>query len=108
MCFVDKAKGYKFIFRIRVIIKLCQKSNKVLEEIKKDLQLGNIFFNKRKESKFNSYELIIANQDDVLLFINLIKPYVRFKNSQLEIAIKILRDKKTMSSEKDLLKLAKL
>nr|YP_009568470.1 hypothetical protein [Drechslerella brochopaga]QBL02551.1 hypothetical protein [Drechslerella brochopaga] len=26
MCFVDKANGYKFKFRIRVIIKLCQKS----------------------------------------------------------------------------------
>ena len=59
MCFVDKAKGYKFKFRIRVIIKLSQKSNKVLEEIKKDLQLGNIFFNKRKDNKLNYFELAI-------------------------------------------------
>jgi hypothetical protein len=108
MCFVDKAEGYKFKFRVRVIIKLSQKSNKVLQGIKKDLQLGNIFFNKRKYSKLNYYELVIANQDDVLLLIHLIKPYVRFKNNQLEIAIKILTDRKTISSEKDLLNLAKL
>jgi len=108
LCYVDKAKGYKFKFRTRVIIKLSQKSNKVLEEIKKDLQLGNIIFNKRKDNKFNSFDLIIANQDDVLLFINLITPYVRFKKIQLEIAIKILTNRKTISSEKDVLQLAKL
>ena len=107
-CYVDKAKGYKFKFRTRVIIKLSQKSNKVLEDIKKDLQLGNIIFNKRKDNKFNSFDLIIANQDDVLLFINLITPYVRFKKIQLEIAIKILTNRKTISSEKDVLQLAKL
>ena len=108
LCYVDKAKGYKFKFRTRVIIKLSQKSNKVLEDIKKDLQLGNIIFNKRKDNKFNSFDLIIANQDDVLLFINLITPYVRFKKIQLEIAIKILTNRKTISSEKDVLQLAKL
>nr|QCW06960.1 hypothetical protein [Drechslerella brochopaga] len=90
MCFVDKANGYKFKFRIRVIIKLCQKSNKVLEKIKKDLQLGNIFFNKRKNNKLNSFELIIANQDDVLLFINLVKPYlIRVLLSNYEEALKL-------------------
>lgn len=109
LCYVDKAKGYKFKFRIRVIIKLSQKSNKVLEEIKKDLQLGNIILNSKKEDiKLNCFDLVIANQDEVLLFINLIIPYVRFKKNQLEIAIKILTKRKIISSEKDLLQLAKL
>ncbi len=40
--------------------------------------------------------------------INFDLVYVRFKNNQLEIATKILTDRKTISSEKDLLKLAKL
>jgi hypothetical protein len=80
MCYVDKANGYKFKFRIRVIIKLSQKSNKVLEEIKKDLQLGNV--NSRKDNKLNCFDLVIANQDDVLLFINLIRPYKQNLNSQ--------------------------
>jgi hypothetical protein len=108
LCYVDRAKGYKFKFRIRVLIKLSQKSNKVLYEIRKDLELGNVLLNKRKDSKLNYFDLIIANQDDVLLFINLIKPYVRFKNNQLEIAIKILSKRRLISSEKDLLQLAKL
>ena len=60
--------------------------------IKNDLKLGNVFLNKRKDIKINSFDLIIANQDDVLLFINLIKPYIRFKNKQLEIA-KIILEK---------------
>jgi hypothetical protein len=34
--------------------------------------------------------------------------YVRFKTNQLEIAIKVLTQRKTISSEKDLLQLAKL
>lgn len=34
--------------------------------------------------------------------------HVRFKNNQLEIAKKILIDRKTITSEKDLLNLAKL
>lgn len=34
--------------------------------------------------------------------------YVRFKNSQIEIAIKILEQRKSITSEKDLLQLAKL
>lgn len=108
MCFVDKAKGYKFIFRVRVIIKLSQKSSNVLEEIKNDLELGNVYLNKKKDNEQNSFDLVIVNQNDVLLFINLIKPYVRFKNNQLEIAKKILIYKKSITSEKDLLKLAKL
>jgi LAGLIDADG endonuclease len=108
LCYVDKAKGYKFKFRIRIIIKLSQKSNKVLEEIKRDLQLGNIFLNNRKNNQFNCFDLVIANQEDVLYFINLILPYVRFKRNQLEIAIQILKHRKTISSENDLLQLAKL
>ena len=109
LCYVDKAKGYKFKFRIRVIIKLSQKSKNVLEEIKKDLQLGNIILNRRwNDNKWNSFDLIIANQNDVLLLINFIKPYVRFKKNQLEIAIKILVQRKKISSEKELLQLAKL
>jgi hypothetical protein len=108
LCYVDKAKGYKFKFRIRVIIKLSQKSNTVLEEIKTDLQLGNVFFNKKKDTNFNSFDLILANQDDVLTFINLIRPYVRLKKNQLEIALQILKKRKQISSEKDLLQLAKL
>ena len=108
MCYVDKAKGYKFKFRIRVILKLSHKSKKILEEIKKDLQFGNIFLNKKKDYKFNYFYLVIANQEEVLFFINLIFPYVRFKKNQLQIAIQILTNKKTISSEKDLLQLAKL
>jgi|HubBroStandDraft_6_1064221.scaffolds.fasta_scaffold614041_1 hypothetical protein len=109
LCYVDKAKGYKFKFRIRVIIKLSQKSKNVLEEIKKDLQLGNIILNRKwNDNKWNSFDLIIANQNDVLLLINFIKPYVRFKKNQLEIAIKILEQRKKISSEKELLQLAKL
>ena len=108
ICYVDKARGYKFKFRIRIIIKLSQKSNKVLDEIKKDLELGNINLNRKKNNKLNYFDLIIANQDEVLLFINLIKPYVRFKQNQLEIAKIILSKRKLISSEKDLLLLAKL
>lgn len=109
LCYIDKTKGYKFKFRIRIIIKLSQKSNKVLEDINKDLQLGNIFLNKKwKDEKKNCFDLVIANQDHVLLFINLIKPYCRFKNNQIEIAKIILTKKKLISSEKDLLELAKL
>jgi intein/homing endonuclease len=108
LCYVDRAKGYKFKFRIRVIIKLSQKSNKVLDEIRKDLELRNVMLNRRKDSKLNYFDLIIANQNDVLLFINLIKPYVRFKHNQLEIAITILSKRRFIASEKDLLQLAKL
>jgi hypothetical protein len=74
LCYVDKAKGYKFKFRIRVIIKLSQKSNNVLNDIRKDLELGNVILNRRKDSKLNYFDLVINNQEDVLLFINLIKP----------------------------------
>jgi hypothetical protein len=102
------AKGYKFKFRVRIIIKLSQKSKLWLENIKDQLKLGNVFLNKREDAKINTFDLIIANQNDVLLFINLIKPYVRFKNSQIEIAIKILEQRKSITSEKDLLQLAKL
>jgi LAGLIDADG endonuclease len=108
LCYVDKAKGYKFKFRIRVIIKLSQKSNKVLDEIKKDLELGNVNLNRRNNNKINYFDLIIANQDEVLLFINLIKPYVRFKQNQLEIAKIILSKRRIISSENNLLQLAKL
>ena len=108
ICYVDKARGYKFSFRVRVIIKLSQKSNLVLNDIRKELELGNIFKNKAKDNKLNYYDLIIANQNDVLTFINLIRPYVRFKHHQLEIGKQILKQRKDIASVKDLLKLAKL
>jgi len=108
MCYVDKAKGYKFVFRVRVIIKLSQKSFLVLDEIKKDLELGSINLNRRKDIKRNAFDLVISGQKDVLTFINLIKPFTRFKTNRLEIAIKILFLRNNIKSTKDLLNLAKL
>lgn len=108
VCYMDKAKDYKFKFRIRVIIKLSQKVPSVLEDIKKDLGLGNVFLLKKNNNPQISYDLIIANQQDVKTFIELVKPYARFKNKQLEIGLKILQEKKIINSPEDLVKLAKL
>ena len=108
LCYVDKAKGYKFVFRVRVIIKLSQKSNSTLNLIKEELQLGGVYLNRRKDSYLNYYDLIISSQEEVLTFINLIKPYLRFKTNQFEIALKILKLRKNINYTSELLVLAKL
>lgn len=69
MACIEKHSEKKFGFRIRLTIKITQKSKNLLEEIQKQIGLGYVRANRAV------YEYDIKDQQDVGAFIDLIYPY---------------------------------
>jgi hypothetical protein len=100
MACIEYHKEKKFRFRIRLFIKITQKNQEFLSEIRNELGWGRVRLNRQV------YELNIRDQHDVCKFINFVYPYVRIKNKQLDIGKQILS--KTIRSRNDLLSVARL
>lgn len=82
-------------------ITIAQANFEVLEQIKNFTGIGNIFKNKKRENHWKeSWVFYIAKQNDVLLFLTHVKPYLIVKSKQTkqtipQLAIKVANiDKK--------------
>ena len=97
---IEKHLEKKFKFRIRVIVKLTQKKRDLLEWVKLKLGVGGISKNRR------TYDLRIRDQQDVKQVLLILKPFIKGKEKQLNIALKILDIK--IDSKSKLIKVARL
>lgn len=102
MASIEKHSEKKFGFRVRLSIKITQKSNVLLDEIQQQLGCGHVRNNR------GVHEYDIKDQSQVSRFIDLIYPYSRAKQTQLDLARKIAIDLKNVSSQTDLINVARL
>lgn len=84
MAFVEKHSEKKFKLRIRVVLKITQKSREHLVWIQDVTGFGEIYRNR------GSYDWILKDQKQVLKLIKSLKPYIRIKSRQAKIAQCIL------------------
>jgi intein/homing endonuclease len=100
MAVIEKHPEKKFGFRVRVIVKITQHNEEILQWFLRQFRIGRIQRNRR------AYDWIIRDQSSVKEFLVLIRPYLRLKAKQARIAIKILE--MTIFSRSELLKVAQL
>lgn len=100
MACIEHHKEKKFKFRVRMFVKIAQKNEAFLQTIQKQLEWGSVRLNRQV------HEYDIKNQTQVGLFIDLIKPYSRLKNKQLEFGRQIINT--PIKTREDLLKVARL
>ncbi|MCX6704796.1 MAG: hypothetical protein NT162_00445 [Candidatus Woesebacteria bacterium] len=100
MASIEKHNEKKFGFRVRVIIKITQSNPKILFWIQKVFLTGRIVKNR------TTYDWLVKDQKDVSKTINIIKKYLKVKNKQAKIALKILNLK--IISKNSLINIAKL
>lgn len=100
MASIEQHNGKKFGFRIRVILKITQKNLKVLSWVHKMLKVGYIAQNR------TTYDWVVKGQKEAQIVLLQVMKYLKGKDKQAVIAIQILQS--TISSQDDLLKIAKL
>jgi len=101
MACIEKHAEKKFGFRIRIFIKISQNNFKILNWCKFITSFGNI-----RHIENDEYEWIIRNQQDAKLILQLLIPYLKIKNKQARIALRILNTQ--IKTIKQLLKNATL
>lgn len=84
MACIEHHNEKKFKFRVRMFVKIAQKNEAFLQEIQKQLEWGKVRLNR------NVYEYDIKDQNHIREFIDLIHPYSRLKQRQLEYGLQIL------------------
>ncbi len=87
MACIEKHAEKKFRFRVRLFIKITQKTPLVLEKFKQELGFGRIRLNR------HVYDYDLQDQQLIYQFIDLITPYVFVKRPQLRLAKQILDTK---------------
>ena len=100
MATIEKHNEKKFRFRVRVIIKITQSNPKILHWIQKVFLVGKIVKNR------TTYDWLVKDQKDVSEAIKILIKYLKVKNKQAKIALKILNLK--IISKNSLINIAKL
>gem|GEM_PF-3894391 len=90
----------KFKFRVRVIIKVTQKDQDILIWLKETTQFGRVVKNR------TVFDWILRYQRHALIFLEMIKPFIRGKTNQLELALRILST--PVETYQDLISVAQL
>ncbi|MBU0978892.1 hypothetical protein KKF92_03660 [Patescibacteria group bacterium] len=85
MASIEHHPEKKYKFRVRVIIKVTQKNREVLDWLLHQTKVGIVCKNRE------IYDWIIRSQEDVFNLLNKIKPFVRVKKKQLDLALEILK-----------------
>lgn len=102
MACIENHVEKKFGFRVRLSIKIAQKSRALLDQFQKELGWGYVRLNR------TVYEYDIRDQRQIAEFIEMIYPYSRAKKAQLELAREITSRSKCISDKKHLVKVAQL
>lgn len=100
MALIEKHSEKKFGFRVRVIVKITQKDPKVLYWVERTTKLGSVVKSR------TTHEWILRNQTEILEFLKNIICYLKNKDNQAKIAIRILQFK--IRTYKDLVNIGKL
>jgi len=100
MACIEKHAEKKFGFRVRICIKITQNGVKILNWCKFTTDFGGI----RKIR--DGHEWVVRDQNHAKLLLEMLKPYLRVKNQQAKLALKILKTK--VKTIKQLLKIAEL
>ncbi len=98
-------EDYKYGFQISPYIVLFQ-SKKEEKPFKKICALIN--FGYLRERKDGILEYTINKQDEIIVFLNLIKSYLVLKSKHADLMIKILFTKREVKNRKDFIRLAKM
>ncbi len=96
---------HKYNYQISPFVILFQ-SGKEKESFKKICSL--IEYGYLRERKDGILEYTINKQDEIIEFLESIKPYLILKKKQAELMIRIIKRKKTVKSKTDFIKLANL
>ncbi len=96
---------YRFGFQIAPYVVLFQsaKDRKNFEELCSHIGLGYM-----RERKDGILEYVIQRKDAIRKLLIMVEPYVVMKRSQVEVMLKILKQKEKMKDKKDFIELAKL
>jgi hypothetical protein len=100
MATIERHKEKRFGFRVRVIVKITQKSKEHLEWFERQFGFGRIVPNR------TTYDWIVKDQSHVLYLLQILEPYVLVKKEQTRIAQQILGH--SILTQEDVLFLARL
>ena len=100
MATIEKHREKKFGFRVRVIVKITQRDQKILNWFLKTFRVGKIRQNR------TAHDWLIRDQKIVAEILGILMPYLKVKKFQAQKAIKILES--SINSSKDLYRAANL
>ena len=100
MATIEKHQEKRFGFRVRVTLKITQRDRTVLDWFARKFKVGSIRKNR------STHDWIIRDQKIILIMLNLLKPYLKVKSPQRDLAIKILNSK--IYSRENLQRVARL
>jgi hypothetical protein len=100
MATIERHSEKKFRYRVRVTIQITQHDRKILDWIVRNLKCGYVHKNR------TTFDWLIRNQRTAKEVLILLLPYLKVKNNQAKIVIKILNGK--IDKFADLLKRARL
>src|SRR3989344_6813436 len=105
MAVIEKHRGKRFGFRVRVALKVTQHSREILDWIQRMLRVGIVRANRLGDSR-QTFDLHIRDRSDVRKVLEMLMPHLRVKIAQARISIQILdRD---IKSAQDLIRSARL
>jgi len=105
MACIELHSGKRFRFRVRVSIKITQHDRQILDWIQRILNAGIVRAN-RLGDKSQTFDLHIRDRNEVHKILMRIRPYLRVKHRQADIALKILNQ--NSDSKSNLIKNARL
>ena len=100
MAIIEKHQEKKFGWRIRLVVKITQNEPSILNYFLKKYKIGSVVKNR------TTFDWLIRDQHSIVDLLKKTKPYLKIKNRQAQIALKILSAK--IKSKKDLIKIAYL
>ncbi len=98
----NKTYKYKFQVAVNVVFYQSVKEKQFMYSLKKIVKSGYI-----RERKDSMVEYIIGNQKSIKDILNYLKPYLRLKIRQAELALEILKMKEDVSCVEDFLAIVK-
>ena len=105
MATIERHSEKRFGFRVRVEVKITQKDSRLLKNLAREFNMGNVSCN-RRDTDHATYDWSIRDKEDAKTILDYIRPYSRLKQEQICIALKILE--KVIATKKDLLRNARL
>ena len=100
MAIIEPHHEKKHHFRVRIEFKITQKEAEDLKFLPRLLGCGKIRTNR------TTYDWLTRDQQQILWILNLIRPYSKMKQQQIQGAMKIIRT--SIRSRKDLIRVARI
>src|SRR3989344_752702 len=98
MAVIEPHTGKQHGFRVRLSLKVTQHDRKILDWIRRKIKVGIVRAN-RPGTHLQTFDLHIRDQAHVASMLELLKPYLRVKRTQAQIALRILVSTRTTKKE---------